>query len=586
MRRPGRTRRGWSLLAGELARQRHALSRVAFWSLLEGVPALLSGRLIAAALDDGFLRHRPAVGFGCLAALLSVSVVGAVASRGMFPWLGATVEPLRDALVRRLVGGTLADAVHSAGRPDSPAVARLTGQVETVRGLVGGMLRSLRRTAVTLVATVAGLFTLAPLLAALVLPPLAVSGTLFALSLRTLADRRLAVVLLDEEIAAESGEVLGGVRDIVACRAERRAAARVGEAIDRQAAAVVRLARAGALRTLVVLLGGQLPLLLVLAAAPWMIRQGQLTSGQLVGAVACLAGSLLPALRSIVNLTSTWGIQLGTVLQRLSESGGVPAPAAGDRKPPAGSPLRASGLGFSYGPHSEAIVDALDLDVTEGDHLAVVGPSGAGKSTLAQLLIGGLAPTGGRVTFDGVPLDRVDPTHLRRCVALIPQEAYVFAGTVRDNFCYLNPGAGDRALDAAVDTLALRPLVDRLGGYDGRLPSGGAGLSGGERQLIAAARVYLSPARLVILDEATCHLDPETEARVEQAFLRRGGALVVIAHRISSAERASRVLLLDGAKATVDSPERLLLASPLYAQLVGYWHDDAASGARRGGRGI
>ncbi|MFI5527214.1 ABC transporter ATP-binding protein [Kitasatospora sp. NPDC051853] len=579
------SRAGWALLRGELAARRPALVRVGLWSLLEGLPALLSGRLVAAALDEGFLRGRPGIGVACLVALVVAGGLGALATRGMFPWLGATVEPLRDALVRGLVGGTLSDAVHGGARPDTSAVARLTGQVETVRGLVGAALRSLRRTAVTLLATLVGLLTLAPAVVALVLPPLLLAGLLFALTLRGLAARRREAVVLEERIAQEVGPVLGGLRDVVACGAERQAATAVGTVIDRQAEAAVRLARAGTLRTLVVLLGGQLPLLAVLAAGPWLVGGGRLTGGQLIGAVTYVTANLLPALRALVGLVATWGIQLGTVLSRLALAGTVPVPAAGVAAPPVGAPLATTGLTFSYGPWSEPVLAGLDLEIADGDHLAVVGPSGAGKSTLARLLTGGLAPTGGRVTLGGIPVDRVDPAHLHRQVALIPQEAYVFAGTVRENLGYLRPDADDALLDRTVEELGLRPLIERLGGLDGEIGPGGEELSSGERQLIALARVHASEARIVVLDEATCHLDPRAESRAEAAFLRRGGALVVIAHRISSAERARRVLLLDGAKAVVAPPRLLPGLSPLYARLLGHWHQGGPEGSGGPGPG-
>jgi ATP-binding cassette subfamily C protein len=119
----------------------------------------------------------------------------------------------------------------------------------------------------------------------------------------------------------------------------------------------------------------------------------------------------------------------------------------------------------------------------------------------------------------------------------------------------------------------MAPLVARLGGYEAVVSP--ARLSAGERQLIALARAYLSPAPIVILDEATCHLDPAAEARAEAAFAERGGTLIVIAHRISSALRARRILVLDGTRAQAGSHASLLVSSPLYRDLVGYWNGAA-----------
>jgi ATP-binding cassette subfamily C protein len=160
---------------------------------------------------------------------------------------------------------------------------------------------------------------------------------------------------------------------------------------------------------------------------------------------------------------------------------------------------------------------------------------------------------------------------------LIPQEAYVFAGSVYENLAYLCPEVGQRELDRAVDQLGMRPLLERVGGYSAELDP--AALSAGERQLITLVRAYLSPAWLVILDEASCHLDPATEALVERAFARRPGTLIVIAHRISSALRARRVLVLDGTRVALGGHAELQRQSALYRDLVGHWESGAVPAA-------
>ncbi len=197
------------------------------------------------------------------------------------------------------------------------------------------------------------------------------------------------------------------------------------------------------------------------------------------------------------------------------------------------------------------------------------------QSTLAELIAGRLRPDTGELRLDGVPLRALPAAGLPGQRVLIPQEAYVFTGSLWANLTYLRPDATRRQVDAAVHALGVAPLIARLGGY--RSPVGPGSLSAGERQLVALTRAYLSPAWLAVLDEATCHLDPETEARAETAFARRPGALVVIAHRISSATRARRVLVLDGATAVVGSHLAVLARSRLYRELVGHWHDGVPS---------
>jgi len=236
--------------------------------------------------------------------------------------------------------------------------------------------------------------------------------------------------------------------------------------------------------------------------------------------------------------------------------------------------LRLRDVTFGYSQRAEPILAHLDLDVPDGDHLAIVGPSGIGKSTLAGLMTGMLAPLRGHVLLGGADVCALDLAALARRRVLIPQEAYVFAGTLGENLTYLNPAAGTGALDRAADAVGLSPLVARLGGY--RADVRGAALSAGERQLIALTRAYLSPARIAVLDEATCHLDPAAEARAEEAFAERPGTMVVIAHRVSSARRATRILLLNGTRAQASDHASLLESSPLYADLVGHW--EAGSG--------
>jgi ABC-type multidrug transport system fused ATPase/permease subunit len=226
---------------------------------------------------------------------------------------------------------------------------------------------------------------------------------------------------------------------------------------------------------------------------------------------------------------------------------------------------------FGYSASAEPVIDDLSIDIAPGDHLAIVGPSGIGKSSLAGLLAGMLEPTAGSVLLDGAPVTQ----YPHRVRVLIPQEAYVFAGTLAANICYLRAGAApDDVLDAAAAAVGLGPLVTRLGGYQAVINP--ARLSAGERQLIALARAYLSPAPIVILDEATCYLDPAAESRAEAAFAERGGTLIVIAHRISSALRARRVLVLDGTRAQAGEHDTLLVSSPMYRDLVGYWNAASA----------
>ncbi|UGQ13995.1 ABC transporter ATP-binding protein/permease [Yinghuangia sp. ASG 101] len=595
---PGGIRAGRRLLVDELRPRKKALVRVLAWSALEGLPALLTGVLVAAALDRGFLAGQTGFGLAMLGVLAAAMLVRAAATYAMFPQLAAVVEPLRDALVRRVVGGALDTALagRAAGAAaPSAAVARLTEQVEGCRNLTASLLRTLRQLVVTVVAALIGLALLAPVLLPLVLLTLVPAAWLFVRLLGPLARRRRALVLADERIADETGRIVAGLRDVVASGAQDRVCAELGASIDAQAAAVRALAKASALRLLVVGVGGQLPLIVLVSASPALVRHGMVSPGELAGAVLYLVKDLVPALRALTATVGDWILELGVVAGRLAEAGAVPGPAraaAGPRVPGAAGPgsvraaevaaapksavrsgsvvLSVRDLAFAYGPFAAPVVDGLTVAVPEGGHLAVVGPSGIGKSTLAALLAGLVEPSRGAVALRGVPLTDLPEERVRREIAVVPQEAYVFAGTVRENLAYLLPEATDGELDRAVRLVGCRDLVTRLGGYDAALADPSE-LSAGERQLIALARVFVSPAEVVILDEATCHLDPATEALAEAAFSARAGVLIVIAHRMDSARRADRILVMDGNLPTVGTHDELLAGSPLYADLTGRW---------------
>lgn len=565
------SRGGWGLLGRQLARRWRALLRMSGWSVLEALPALTSGLLVATAADQGFLAGRPWIGLAWLAAYGLCQLLRAVASGRLLPHVADVVEPVRDALVDAVVAGTLRRVVHGGERPDASAITRLTRQIQSIRGVVSTLLLQIRTVALSTVAAVAGLALLAPVLAGLAIAPVLLCGAVFVRMQRSLRVRRQATLVADERIAREAATALEGMRDVVACGAVDRVAAELGTAVDAQATAQRRLAVPESGRLLILSAANALPLLVVLAIAPWLMRTQHLTTGRILGAVTYIATSLQPALTALLGSVAGLGQQLSVTLERIAASAAEPAPGHACGAWPRQSALHVEGLTFAYGPDAEPVIRDLTFDIADGEHLAVVGPSGIGKSTLAGLLTGLLSPRHGHIRLGGFALSDIDERWLRRRVALIPQEAYVFSGTLRDNLTYLAPRADTGALDRAVDAVGLRPVIERLGGYDARLGAEEIILSAGECQLIALARIYLSSARVVILDEGTCHLDPVAEARAERAFRDRDGTLIVIAHRISSALRADRVLVLDGRNARIGTHGDLMTASPSYRELLGYW---------------
>ncbi|MDG4832102.1 ABC transporter ATP-binding protein [Solwaraspora sp. WMMD1047] len=588
--------------AGPQRVNRRAVARIAGWSVLESLPDLLFGLLIAAAIDHGFGAGRVGLGLALIGLLGLAQLTAGLATRAVFPWLAAVVEPLRDRLLAGVVAGSLRSAV--LGQPvDTAVVAQVTTQVDTARGLASALLRGLRQGVLSLVAAVAGLALLAPGLGALVGGCLVGAALVFAAVVRRLRARQLDALAAEESLTEVGGRLFGAVRDITANNAADRARGELFAAIDRQTAATAAMARTAAGRTAAVAVGGYLPLLLLLLVIPGQLRAGTLSAGAAVGAVSYVAARLLPALITLTATIGPWLVQLAVVLARLRDAGRTAVPPAGPPAPPGavalpGPPAHPGAVApvsgatsvtlhevtFRYGRAAAPVLDRFSLRLVPGDHLAVVGPSGVGKSTLTRLITGELPAGSGRVEFAGIDVGRLPPQLRRRELAVIPQQAYVFDGTLRDNLCYLSGPRPAPALDDACRLLGLSPLVDRLGGYDAAVGPGGAALSEGERQLVALVRAYLTPATVVVLDEATSHLDPRTEDRVERAFADRGGVLVVVAHRISSARRAGRILLLGEATPLLGGHDRLVAESPLYAELVGHWLPPAGlSGTRVAG---
>ncbi|MDQ2788572.1 MAG: ABC transporter ATP-binding protein/permease [Actinomycetota bacterium] len=557
------------VLLAALRRHPQALVRFAVWSVLEVLPLLLSGYGVAHALDDGFLAGRPATGAAWLGVLAVAVLAGALATRRVYRILAQIVEPFRDHLVDNVVGGALQRSTVLGGRPDSGAVARLTHQVEVVRDNFAGLLLLTTGFLVSTVGAVIGMATLTGVVGLLVLPPLLAGLTVFLVSLRSMMARQRDHVLTDEAVAESASTVAHSLRDVVACGAGDRACAQVQCHVDAHADAERTLARMTAIRTLSVAIGGWLPAVGLLFAAPWLLATGS-TLGTIAGALVYLTQGLMPALKSLVDGLGAGGLKLVVTLGRLVEAGERPVPPAmAQVRAPQGYDLTLDGVTFSYGRHAEPVVNHVDLLIPQGQHLAMVGPSGAGKSTLAGLLAATHIADRGSVRLGGVPVGDLDSQTLVSHRVLIPQEAYVFAGTIGENLRYLHPAATGTELETVVDTLGLRSVVTRLGGYDAVVDPGT--LSAGERQLIAVARAHLTPAPVLILDEATCHLDPIAEERVERVLAARGGTLIIVAHRISSALRAQRIVLMDGANMIAGTHGELLANAPLYRDLVGLW---------------
>lgn len=552
-----------------LAGHRRGVLILLGWSMLEGIPAFFGGKLVGTAVDQGFAAGNPLAGVLWLLAFAALAVVGALGQRQVFARLGSVVEPMRDALVTQVVKGVLNDPTHRR-TPDASAVAMITRHVEVVRDATAGVLVQARSLLVTTIAALVGIATTAGALIWLVVLPIVAALLLFGLMLPSLAKRQRDAVMADERTAEASGAVLTGLRDVAACDASTEAYRDIARQINQQARATITVAWANSLRATVIAIGGFTPIVLLVAFAPPLVASGQLTTGAVLAAVVYLTNSVNPALHGLARTTSTVVMRLMVALKRLQEAAPRSTKEIGDQIPSNGEFVLRD-VTFGWSPDAEPVLRGLSLDLRPGDHLAVVGPSGIGKSTMASLLTGLMPPGFGSVLYGGAPVDRVAPAVRHHAIALIPQETYLFTGTVRENLTLLAPWATDEDLLEAVKKVGAKPLLDSLGGLDAALGHGGEGLSAGEAQLLALVRVYVTSASVVILDEATSHLDPAAEARVERAFSQREGILVVIAHRLSSALRANRVLVMDGGRPLLGTHEHLLGTSTLYGQLMLAW---------------
>jgi ATP-binding cassette subfamily C protein len=227
-----------------------------------------------------------------------------------------------------------------------------------------------------------------------------------------------------------------------------------------------------------------------------------------------------------------------------------PQPRAGTRRHPIGGGVALDRVSFAYKPDQETVLDEVSLEIPAQRTTALVGPSGAGKTTTADIVVGLLEPTAGRLLVDGVPLARRDLRAWRQSISLVPQEPFLFHESVRSNLRWARPDATDIELWEALETAAAT-FVHRLpAGLDTVVGDRGTRLSGGERQRIALARALLRRPELLVLDEATSSLDNESELAIRQALAKLQGhtTMLVIAHRLSTVSNADSIIVIDGGR--------------------------------------
>ncbi len=306
---------------------------------------------------------------------------------------------------------------------------------------------------------------------------------------------------------------------------------------------------------------------LMTVAVIWVGARGvfdnTLTMGELI-AFQMLSQSVTMPLIRIVELIHEYQkvhlavAMLGEVMNRKPEAGLV----RGGARPEIAGELVVTDARFAYNPGDAPALDGVSLRLVPGEVLGVVGRSGSGKTTLTRLIQGLYPLSGGRISFDGVPIADLDIVHLRQNIGVVLQENFIFHGTVRDNIAMTRPGADLDAVRQAARLAGADEFIERLPlGYETLLEENGANLSGGQKQRLAIARALLKDPRIMIFDEATSALDPESEARIQENLdgIAKGRTTIIVAHRLSTLRNADRIMVLDQGKVVDVGPHAELL---------------------------
>jgi ATP-binding cassette subfamily B protein len=327
---------------------------------------------------------------------------------------------------------------------------------------------------------------------------------------------------------------------------------------------------------------GVVAMSLVVGLGVWFGDDLGLTAGSLIAFVFLVNLVLNPVteLGEILDQTQTALAAWWKVLVVLDTPLEIVDPVDGALLGPGSLSVRVHALRFSYRTGG-VVLHGVDVEIPAGSHVAVVGETGSGKTTFARLLVRLADPTGGRVEVDGIDLRLVDGAARRGRMRMVPQDGFLFDTTVRENIRAGRPDATDADVDGAIDRLGLRWWIDSMPrGLDTPVGERGDGLSVGERQLVSLARAQIADAGLLVLDEATSAVDPETELAVSDALerLSAGRTTVTIAHRLSTAERADRVLVFDQGRLVEDGPHaELAVAGNTYARLYQSWLGNTTS---------
>ena len=599
MRFRARLRRWWLILRGEDQRMRKVgglleLLRpyrlrlaLMFVALLIATAAALAPPYLAGKAIDSGIKTKD---IGALDLIVVAFVVSSLLNWGasyaqtyLVNWVGErALQDLRIKLFRHLE--RLSIGFYSRNKA-GVLISRMTNDVEALDQLVTDSVVTLFQATLTLVGTAVILFILDAQLALvtfLTIPILLAGSIAFRIAS---AD---AYRLTREKIAfvtAYLQETLSGVRVVRAFGQERRHEARFSELNDENRDANMKTVYLNAAYfPSVEFLSAVATAVILLYGGHQVVTGGGVSIGVLASFVLYLQSFFDPIqqLSQVYTTYQSGMAALDKIFGLLDEKPEiVDGPGAIDL-PPVSGEIRFEDVSFSYGGEGGAwALRHVDLEIPPGMTVALVGATGAGKSTLAKLVARFHDPTGGRVLVDGHDLRTVTERSLRSQLGMVPQEGFLFSGTIADNIAFGNPDATRSDVEAAAHAVGAHEFVARLPeGYDTEVGERGGHLSAGQRQLVAFARAAVADPRILILDEATSNVDVQTEARIEQGLRRllAGRTALVIAHRLSTIKGAGRIVVLDhGEVVEQGSHDELLETGGAYAGLYRDWAEQTAA---------